>query len=190
MKTVKRVSSDWDIHADTVTVNGNLVVLGTSTQIGSVNTFVVDSIITLASGQGGLVNAGIEIDRGTDPAVGLRYNVSTNYWQYTNDGVVWKTFSITKLEEDMAPRLGANLKVQDSLSNSFWITHDPDKDITIGPVIKVPQVTSDPDPIAGFSTIYAKAAKAGDTGFYVSNEKVEKAELITKRKAFVYSLIF
>ena len=63
MKTVKRVSSDWDIYSGTVTINGNLVVVGQSTQVGSVNTFIADNVITLAAGQGGLVDAGIEVDR-------------------------------------------------------------------------------------------------------------------------------
>lgn len=190
MKTVKRVSTDWDIHAGTVTINGNLVVVGSSTQVGSVNTFVADSFITLASGQGGAVNAGIEIDRGTDLPVGLRWNVSINKWQFTNDGVVWKVFGGTIVEEDTAPRLGGNLVVQNSNGDSFWITHESGKDVTIGPVIRLPQITSDADPKAGFSTIYAKAAGGGQTGLYVSNEKGTKQELITKRKAFVYSIIF
>jgi|688.fasta_scaffold593249_2 hypothetical protein len=190
MKTVKRVSTDWDIYAGKVTINGNLVVVGTSTQVESVNTFVTDSFITLAAGQGGLVNAGIEIDRGTNPPVGLRWNATSEKWQYTNDGILWKTFSITVVEEDKAPRLGGNLFVQDSNGNDFWITHNPGKDVTIGPVIRLPQITSDPGPKTGFSTIYAKATKAGDTGFYVANERVDKAELITKRKAFIFSIIF
>lgn len=190
MKTVKRVSSDWDIYAGTVTINGNLVVVGASTQVESVNTLVYDNFITLAAGQGGQVDAGIEIDRGSDPKVGLRWHPPIQKWQYTNDGVVWKTFSITVVEEDKAPRLGGNLFVQDSDGNDFWITHDPGKAVVIGPVVRLPQITSDPGPQAGFSTIYAKATNAGDTGFYVANEKVDGAELITKRKAFVYSLIF
>lgn len=190
MKTVKRVSTDWDIYASTVTINGNLVVVGSSTQVESINTLVYDNFITLAAGQGGLVNAGIEIDRGADPKVGLRWNPSVQKWQYTNDGIVWKTFSITVVEEDKAPRLGGNLFVQDSNGNDFWITHDAGKEVVIGPVIRLPQITSDPATKAGFSTIYAKTAEAGDTGFFVTNEKVEKAELITKRKAFIYSIIF
>lgn len=190
MKTVKRVSTDWDVYASTVTINGNLVVIGTTTQVESVNTLIVDNFITLAVGQGGLVDAGIEIDRGTDPAVGIRWNHSEGKWQYTNDGIIWKTFSLTVVEEDKAPRLGGNLTVQDSTGNDFWITHDPGKEVVIGPVIRLPQITSDPAPKTGFSTIYAKTPEAGDTGFYVANEKAQSAELITKRKAFVYSLIF
>ena len=190
MKTVKRVSSDWDIYAGTVTINGNLVVVGTTTEIESVDTLIVDNFITLASGQGGLVNAGIEIDRGADPKVGLRWNASMEKWQYTNDGILWRTFSITVVEEDKAPRLGGNLLVQDSDGNDFQITHNPGQAVTIGPVVRLPQITSDPADTSGFSTIHARTAQAGDTGFFVTNQKVQAAELITKRKAFIYSLIF
>lgn len=190
MKTVKKVSGDWDIHANTVTINGNLVVVGTSSQIGSVDTFVVDNFITLAAGQGGLVDAGIEIDRGLDPKVGLRWNVASSSWQYTNDGIIWHTFSYTVVEEDKAPRLGGNLTVQDSTGTDFWITHDDGKDVTIGPVVRLPHINSDPVAKEGYSTIYAKSAEAGNTGFYVSNNKTEHAELITKRRAFIFSLIF
>lgn len=190
MKTVKKVSTDWDIYAGTVTINGNLVVVGETSRVESINTLVYDNFITLAAGQGGLVNAGIEVDRGADPKVGLRWNPSVQKWQYTNDGVVWKTFSITVVEEDKAPRLGGNLFVQDSTGADFWITHDSGKDVTIGPVIRVPHITSDPPDRPGFSTIYAKPAEAGNTGLFVANNKTDKSELITKRKAFIFSIIF
>lgn len=190
MKTIKRVSTDYDIYASTVTVNGNLVVVGSTTTVGSVNTFIADNIITLASGQGGLVNAGIEVDRGTDPSVGIRWNPSIGYWEYTNNGTLWKLLSITKVEEDLTPRLGGNLIVQNSSGVDYTITHDPGRAVTIGPVVRLPQIADSIEPAANYSTIYADAPEAGQTGFYVSNNKTKNSELITKRRAFIYSLIF
>lgn len=190
MKTVKRVSTDWDIYAKKVTINGNLVVIGETTNVESVNTYVADNFITLAAGQGGLVNAGIEIDRGEELKVGIRWNVEINRWQYTNDGIIWRTFGGTIVEEDPAPRLGGDLYVQDSNGNTFCITHDDGKYICIGPVIRLHRIEYDPGHLDGYSTIYARTAGAGNTGFYVSNEKTQNAELITKRKAFIFSLIF
>ena len=195
MKTVKRVSSDWDIYADTVTINGNLVVVGNSTNVESVNTLIYDNFVTLAAGQGGgpTLDAGIEIDRGSNPKVGLRWHEAVQKWQYTNDGTVWKSFSLTTVEDDKNPRLGGNLFVQDSAGNSFEITSDPNKDVVImagtggnvvvGPVVRLPQLTTDPAPQTNYSTIYAKKTGAGDTGFFVTNEKAQTQELITKRKA-------
>lgn len=197
MKTVKRVSSDWDIYADTVTINGNLVVVGQTTSVESVDTLVYDNFITLAAGQGGgpTLDAGIEVDRGSSPKVGIRWHEAGQLWQYTNDGSLWKTFSLTRVVEDLDPHLGGNLIV-----NDYAITSDAGHDVVIspgtggnliiGPVIRLPQITTDPTPVAGHSTIYAKATEAGDTGFFVSNEKVTGRELISKRKAFIYSVIF
>lgn len=197
MKTVKRVSSDWDIYADTVTINGNLVVVGDSTSVESVNTLVYDNFITLAAGAGGgpTLDAGIEIDRGSNPKVGIRWHEASQIWQYTNDGTLWKTFSLTKVEEDTDPHLGGDLVVNDfditsDAGHDVVITSGLGGDVIIGPVVRLPQLTTDPTPRAGHSTIYAKATEAGDTGFFVSNEKVTGRELISKRKAFIYSIIF
>lgn len=198
MKTVKRVSSEWDIHSDTVTVYGNLVVVGESTQVGSINTLIYDNFITLAAGQGGGsgLNAGIEIDRGDGvPRTGLRWNESIDRWQYTNDGTIWNSFSGMKLVEDTDPHLGGNLIV-----NDYTITSDPGKDVVItvgedgqlriGPVIRIPQITTDPADLADHSTVYAKEPQGGSTGLYVTNSKVEAQELVTNRKSLLYSLIF
>ena len=197
MKTVKRVSSDWDIYADTVTINGNLVVVGQTTSVESVDTLVYDNFITLAAGQGGgpTLDAGIEVDRGSNPKVGIRWHEAGQQWQYTNDGTLWKTFSLTRVVEDLDPHLGGNLIV-----NDYAITSDPNHDVVVmagqggnvivGPVVRLPQISTNPAPAMGYSTIYAKATEAGDTGVFVSNEKVTGRELISKRKALVYSIIF
>ena len=195
MAVVKRINSDYnltalnsnvDVTATTVTINGNLIVVGTSSKVESVDTFIYDNFITLAAGQAGGPNldAGIEIDRGTLPKVGLRWHETTTEWQYTVDGTLWNVFSRTVVEQDKNPKLGGNLIV-----NGFMITADPGEAVEIGPIVRLPQITADPAPKAGYSTIYAKTPKEGDTGFFVANEKVQGNELITKRKAFVYSLI-
>ena len=116
------------------------------------------------------------------------------------------------VEEDKAPRLGGNLLVQDSDGTSWAITSNhldnvviyagvdnlatlppiqkPDGSVVIGPVVRLPQLEDDPYKKTGYSSIYAKQTSTGDTGIYVANEKTVGDELITKRKAFVYSLIF
>jgi len=206
MSVVKRISSDYrivavnsnvGITATTVTIDGNLVVLGSSTKAESINTLIYDNFVTLAAGQTAGVNldAGIEIDRGEDPAVGLRWHEQTKEWQYTTDGSNWVPFSGGHLVYDTDPHLGGNLIV-----NDFMITSDPNHDVEIQPadggvlklgkVIRVTQIDADPMPADGYSTLYAKPASSGNTGLYVSNDLVTGDEIITKRKAFVYSLIF
>ncbi len=187
MATVKRLNNDYNIYAPNVTINGNLVVVGTTSQITTVDTLVYDNIITLAAGQNGgpTLNAGIEVDRGINPKVGLRWHEESLNWQYTNNGYVWKSFSMTKVQEDVDPHLGGNLFV-----DGFTITANVGHTVNIGPIISIPHITSDPDPINGYSTIYAKTTGPGETGIFMSNDKTVGQELITKRKAFIYSIIF
>lgn len=214
MKTIKRLSSDWDIYSDTVTIYGNFVVVGKSTTVESVETLIYDNFVTLAAGQGGgsSLNAGIEIDRGTNPRVGIRWHEENSAWQYTNDGTIWKTFSRMIVEEDKNPRLGGDLVVQDSDGKSWTITSNsnenvviyagmetapplpditmPDGSVILGPVIRLPQLTENPLRKNGYSSIYAKKPETGDTGLFVANDNTTEQELITKRKAFIYSIIF
>lgn len=217
MKTIKRLSGDWDVYTTKMTVFGNLVVVGKTTSVESVETLIYDNFITLAANRGGgpTLNAGIEVDRGMNPQVGIRWHEEQRSWQYTNDGTLWKTFSRMIVEEDPAPRLGGNLVVQDSNGTSWAITSDPKNNVVIyagvdklstlpplsamaesvvvGPVIRIPQQTEDAPVRLEYSSIYAKKAETGETGLFVVNEKTytkeSSQELITKRKAFIYSLI-
>jgi hypothetical protein len=216
MKTIKRLSTDWDIYADTVTIIGNLVVVGKSTTVESVETIIHDNFITLAANTTietlSTLTAGIEVSRGPEEEkVGLRWHEEQAAWQYTNDGIIWKTFSRMIVEQDPAPRLGGNLIVQDSVGNSWAITSTvgntvvihanveklssltpipiPDESVVISPTIRMPKLDADPTHVNGYSSVYAKSTSTGDTGLFVANENNIGQELITKRKAFIYSLI-
>jgi hypothetical protein len=78
---------------DDVTINGDLFVNGTTTTISSETVLVEDNIITLNNGEPGAgvtaVSAGLEIDRGTEANVFLRWNETTDTWQVTEDGTVF-----------------------------------------------------------------------------------------------------
>ena len=72
-----------------LTVTGDLYVSGTTTYLNTQHLNVGDNIITLNAdytGATGIENAGIEVNRGGDPTVALRWNEGTNRWQFTNDG--------------------------------------------------------------------------------------------------------
>jgi transcription elongation GreA/GreB family factor len=73
--------------------------------------------------------------------------------------------------------------------NGFSIWDSQHNTVTFDSVIRIEQITSNPAATTGYSTIYARAAADGNTGVYVSNEKKVGEELITKKKAFLYSLI-
>lgn len=72
-----------------LTVTGDLYVSGTTTYLNTQHLNVGDNIITLNAdytGATGIENAGIEVNRGGDPLVALRWNEGTDRWQFTNDG--------------------------------------------------------------------------------------------------------
>jgi hypothetical protein len=71
-----------------VTVGGNLTVNGTTTTINAENLYIEDNVITLNSNVTGspTLNAGIEIERGTEPNAELLWVEQTQRWAFTNDG--------------------------------------------------------------------------------------------------------
>ena len=75
-----------------VTVTGNLTVSGTTTTLNTTDLYIEDNLITLNSGVTGSpsLNAGIEIERGTSTNVQIRWNETTDKWQFTNDGTTYK----------------------------------------------------------------------------------------------------
>ena len=72
----------------TVVIRGNLQVDGTTTTVNSATLSVADNEITLNNDVTGTPseNAGIEVERGTATNVRIRWNESTDKWQFTNDG--------------------------------------------------------------------------------------------------------
>jgi len=74
--------------ADNLNVTGNLTVSGTTTSINTETVTVDDNIIILNNNATGApsVDAGIEIERGSSTNVQLRWNETTDKWQFTNDG--------------------------------------------------------------------------------------------------------
>lgn len=73
---------------DNLIVTGDLTVQGTTTTLNTTELLVEDNIITLNSTATGTpsLNAGIEVERGDDPNVVLRWNETSNTWELTRDG--------------------------------------------------------------------------------------------------------
>jgi hypothetical protein len=195
MSTVKRITGDYNlttldgnvyINADNFTINGNLTVTHSIANVDAINNYVYQDFITLIAGQNGgpIIDAGLYVDRGVPgQQPSIRWHEATQSWE-VNDTTGWTVFGRTVVYQDKNPKLGANLDV-----NGFSIWDSQNNTVTFDSVIKIEQITSDPTATGGYSTIYAKTAADGDTGVYVSNEKKVGEELITKRKAFLYSLI-
>jgi hypothetical protein len=77
-----------DVTFANLTVSGDLIVSGNTTTLNTANLNVEDSFILLNSGETSspTLNSGIEIERGTSTNVFIRWDESTDKWQFTNDG--------------------------------------------------------------------------------------------------------
>jgi hypothetical protein len=214
MATTKRVSSPYSIHtfnSDPITLDtrnennvessiyvyGNLIVSGNSSQVNSTNLTVTDNVITLNDGetQNGVTAgfSGIEIDRGQQPTVTLRWFEPFQKWQITTDGTTYANIAttvagtfLTAVVEDLDPHLGANLNV-----NGFSIVSDvPGQHISFNAPLQFNTQTNAPVTIVGQTLVYAAPSTGGGTGLYTSNVEFPDRELISKKKALAYSIIF
>ena len=80
---------------DDVTISGNLTVSGTTVSVNVESVTIADNILILNSNATGAPteNAGIEVERGSSTNVSIRWNESTDKWQFTNDGTTFLDLS-------------------------------------------------------------------------------------------------
>lgn len=163
MSTVKNISDSYIINVPEMTVNGNLLITGNSTNIYSTNLTVTDNIITLNGNVTGTptLDAAIEVNRGSSANVQLRWNESFTKWQITNDGTVFGNILYAPLG---TVTLNANMVIQNT--------------------------TVAPSYTAGYNTIYAQTPGAGGSGLYITNSVKQNQELMTRAGTLVYSIIF
>ena len=76
---------------DDLIVSGNLTVNGTTTTLNTDTLAVEDNIIVLNSNvtAAPALNAGIEVERGTSANVLVRWNETSDKWEFTNDGTTY-----------------------------------------------------------------------------------------------------
>jgi len=76
---------------DNLIVSGDLTVNGTTTTINTATLNVSDNVVILNNDVTGspTENAGIEVERGTSTNVMIRWNETTDKWQFTNDGTTY-----------------------------------------------------------------------------------------------------
>jgi hypothetical protein len=184
-----------------VTINGNLYIIGSISNVESTNTFFYDNFITLNANvnTAPILNAGIEVRRGPDPTVSLRWNESLDRWQITSDGSYFANIMI-RLEDDFDAHLGSNLYTTGSyFSNTNWeIRSTYPHNIVLAPGwdgnvanagLQIRHVSANNfSTVSNASVLFARTAEAGETGLFVANPSRED-ELITKRKALIYSLV-
>lgn len=83
------ISTEDSVTVDgSLTITGDLTVNGNTVSVNVSSVVVEDNILVLNGNVTGSpsLNAGIEIERGTSTNVQIRWNESTDKWEYTNDG--------------------------------------------------------------------------------------------------------
>ncbi len=97
--------------------NGDVTINGTQTTVNTATLSVADNIVTLNSDKtsgGATENAGIQVRRGSDANVELRWNETTNKWTFTNDGSTF--YNVPSSTSDLAE--GTNLYFTDARADA------------------------------------------------------------------------
>lgn len=205
VQTPRSASSNITLDTDTVYVRGdlsiaqNLTVLGTTTSIETTNTTLKDNIIVLNQGDSGtsgvtLGKAGITVYRGANtayyPSSGLVWNESVGgVWQiagninnpasYANILAAGIT-GLTSVFDDKNPVLGGNVNV-----NGFALTANVNATVMVGGNLQLISSLA----ASTSSTLYSTTPGNGNSGLFVVNQAAANEELVTKKKAFAFSLI-
>lgn len=194
MATVKRLNTSYTINAPEIIIDGNLTVLGNETTVETTDMTITDNKIVLNNGEQGAGvtkgNAGIVVDRGSEPSTSLVWNEEWDKWTLTTDGITFANIAaftgntaITSVEDDTAPTLGGNLN---TLSYEIFSSID---NVIVNDALQL-KTQSTPANVAASSILYANTIGGGTTGLYVVNDTVTTGEeLVTKTRAFGFSLI-
>jgi hypothetical protein len=189
--TTEGNTSVLTLHSPLIVIEGDLDIRGTAvagslTSIETTNTVVQDNIITLNGGAVGTplntLTSGIEVDRGNRPRVGIRWNEGLARWEFTNDNIIWYAFLegpyLKHVVEDLSPQLGGDL---DTFGRSIMFTRLTGTQIPV----------NDPN----FISVYGAPVGGGGTGlkfvgFSTRSGTYLRDELVSRKKAIVYALIF
>ena len=182
------------LATSTVYIDGDLQVGGNSTAITKTDLEVTDNLITLNKGESGagitLTYAGIEVDRGSENDVAIRYNETTDRWQITNDGVTYANVATStggggsSLVDDPNPTLGGNLDVA-----SYTISSESTDYVKFDSNLAVRYTSVAPGTVADHNVIYTQTPANGGSGLYVTNTSDADRQVSTVRNSVVYSLV-
>jgi hypothetical protein len=113
-------STALTVDASGVVVAGNFTVSGTTTTVNSNTVAIADNIVTLNSDATGTPtqNAGVEVERGDEANVQLRWNEGSDKWTFTNDGAVYFPLAVdtNDLTEGSSNLYFTNTRARTSLS--------------------------------------------------------------------------
>ena len=115
-------STALTVTADGVVVAGNFTVSGTQTTVNSNTISLADNIITLNSDTTGTPtqNAGVDVERGDEANVQLRWNEGSQKWTFTNNGAVYYPMAVATddLAEGSTNVYFTNTRARNAVSSS------------------------------------------------------------------------
>ena len=193
MAAVKRLNTSYTIDTTDVYITGNLTVQGSETTISTTNMAIKDNIIVVNNGEAGagvtLGTAGILINRGSSTNVSMRWTETNGgSWQTSNAAGTFanlasSTTGLTRLIDDIAPVLAGNL------NTNTWTIASNVGNVKFGGNIQINNTAVAPSAVTNATVLYAAALGAGTSGLYVVNSEAVNEELITKKRAFAFSIL-
>jgi hypothetical protein len=194
--TISNVTLDTDF----VFITGNLTVRCNTTVIASNTQTITDNIITLNAGETGNgvstlgTTSGIEIYRGIAPGGSVRFvwNEPFKKWQVSGsvagspgDGAQFSNIALeggsVVVFDDKTPVLGGNLN-----TNGFTFTANANSIFSAN--VQFNNVLATPVVVTNATVLSARSVGQGQAGLYVTNQASTNEELVTKRRAFGFSL--
>lgn len=205
MPTYKTTSDNYTINVGpndgsrwtgTMTVNGNLNVVGNVTSVTDIA--VNDAFIVVAANNTGTVtDMGLVAQKDGSNWAGLRFDTTTNAWQISSsvnfDGSPVAAYSNIS-SGGTSTVAGSDTQIQFNEGGNFGangnLTFDYSTNkLTLDGHLALGNIGSTPAPVANSVVIYNNAVGAGGTGIYAVSSSVDD-ELVSKSKAIVFSIIF
>ena len=215
MSTTKKISGDYNIISidpsagdnvnivtHTINITGNLDVTGNVTYINVNDLTVDDPFITVAGNNAGNISTapfqqqGLVAQTSASTFAGLRFNNPTNTWQVSpsvnTDGSPITGYA--NIVTGSVAAAGLDTFVQYNANGGFGGSSFFTYDYTLGKLTlsgyqAFANIGGTPPAVAGQVELYHNEIGSGGTGLYV-NSAAATGELVSKKKAIVFALIF
>lgn len=205
MTTYKFTSDDYYVTigptvdgngTGTMTISGNLNVVGNVTYIHTSNLIIDDPFITVAANNPGTIDyMGMIAQTSNSTYAGLQFNALTSQWEIspsvdangvpifpyapiaTGNGSPGAPNSAVQFNNGGNFGGNVNLTYDDANSRLYLTGHE-----VFG------NIGTTPTPVSNAVAVYNKAVGSGGTGLYVVSNTVDD-ELVSKSKAIVFAII-
>jgi hypothetical protein len=209
MPTYKRIDGDYTIttinsgdnviiNTHTLSVNGNLDVIGNLTYINVTELNVKDPFILLNSSNTGAyaANSGVLTHISSSSFAGIRYSSGTDQWEISTDtGVTGETGVWVPIQTgNTASPGGANTQVQFNDAgalggNANFTFNKTSSTVTLSGPLALGNIGTTPTTVSNAASLYNSVEGSGGTGVYVKSSTVDD-ELVSKSAAIVFAIIF